>query len=468
MMDVRSVFSRLSISTRLALWYGLSLLFLLTVFVVGLYTVVHVGLHRTFDERLRHEAETVRDHLRAHGPDAHALSLSPSQRAAGPHKAFIRLIDGNGDVVTTSSSRRRRAFEPRLPATRTSEMRRHNWDGRAAQTLYLPIETAHSAARWVEVTKLESGLHRQLHELRWLLVLGILVGATGAVGIGYGLARRALRPVAELTDAAQSMMDRPTGTLPTDFGVKDELADLAETFNTLFRRLRAMVRRERRFRADAAHKMFTPLTAIQNEIDVSLRSERSPDAYRDTLERVRNHTDEVSSMLDRLMTLSRAEGRDEGPAAIQVNVTARVRTRVDRVRARAEETDVRLVVEGPDGVMLPVKPDHFDTIVDALVDNALKYTGEGGTVTVRVARESDCVRLTVSDTGIGFDRGDAERLFERFYRGDGAAEVARGGGLGLSVVKALVHSYLGTVSADSGGVGEGSTFEVCLPKANGA
>lgn len=463
-MDVQRILSRLSISTRLALWYGLSLIILLSLFVVGLYTTVHVGLHRTFDQRLRHEAETARDHLRAHGPDAHALSLSPSQRAAGPHKAFIRLIDGNGDVVSTSSSRGRGAFEPSLPATRTSEMRRHNWAGRAAQTLYLPVETAHSAARWVEVTKIESGLHRQLHELRWLLVLGILVGAAGAVGIGYGLARRALRPVAALTDAAQSMMDRPTGTLPTEFGVRDELTDLAETFNALFRRLRAMVRRERRFRADAAHKMFTPLTAIQNEIDVTLRSERSADAYRDTLDRVRNHTDELSAMLERLMTLSRAEGREEGPAATDLNVTERVRARADRVRARAKDRDVQLSVEGPEDVSLAIESEHLDTIVDALLDNALKYTRNGGRVHVSVHCEQNRVGLSVSDTGIGFDAEAADRLFDRFYRGEEAAEVARGGGLGLSVVQALVSSYRGTVRAQSDGEGAGSTFEVWFPK----
>jgi len=462
-MNLRTLVSRLSISTRLALWYGLSLLILLTVFVAGLYITVHVGLHRAFDERLWEEAETVRDHLMAHGPDAHALSLSTTEETTGPRRSVVRLIAANGEIIETNADRPARSFDPRVPSTRTSDVRRHSWEGRAAHTLYLPIDTPHSSVRWVEVTKLESGLHRQLHQFRWLLVLGILLGSTGAVGIGYGLARRALRPVAALTDSAQSMMDRPTGTLPTEFGVKDELSDLAETFNALFRRLRAMVDRERRFREDAAHKMFTPLTALQNEIDVTIRTARSRSEYQETLTRVREHTEELSGILDRLMTLSRVEQRSPGPAGERIDVTDRVRDRIDRVRTRARQKDVTLSLDLTETAWAAIEPRHLDTIVDALLDNALKYTGSSGRVNVRVQSDPEGVRLEVADTGIGFE-DDADRLFDRFYRSSGAEERASGRGLGLSIVQALARSYEGSVAARSEGAGCGSTFEVCIPR----
>jgi signal transduction histidine kinase len=455
-----SLLSRLSISTRLALWYGLSLLILLTIFVAGLYTSVHVGLHRSFDQRLRTEAETIRQHLQAHAPEAHALTVS-MDRTSG---AAVRLLDADGGVVHASPSKRTASLAPPPPAERVATTRRHTWNGRPAQTRYLPLETAHAPARWLAVTRIESGLHRQLHRLRWWLVLGILLGAGGAVGIGYGLARRALRPVAALTEAANEMQDRPTGTLPTDFGVEDELSALADTFNDLFRRLREMVARERRFRADAAHEMFTPLTAIQNEIDVTLRGDRPASAYRDTLATVRAHTNELSAMLDRLMTLSRAEARERGPATEHVDVAQRVQERTDQIRPRAHEQQVALSVEGGPADA-PIQPEHLDTIVDHLLDNALKYTPEGGRVQVTAEQEEGAVVLRVSDTGIGFEPDEAERLFDRFYRGTDADDQARGGGLGLSVVQALVRSYDGTVTARSDGPGTGSTFVVTLPAA---
>jgi signal transduction histidine kinase len=210
--------------------------------------------------------------------------------------------------------------------------------------------------------------------------------------------------------------------------------------------------------------MFTPLTAIQNEIDVTLRGDRPASAYRDTLATVRAHTDELSAMLDRLMTLSRAEARERGPATEHVDVAQRVQERTDQIRPRAHEQQVALSVEGGPADA-PIQPEHLDTIVDHLLDNALKYTPEGGRVQVTAEQEEGAVVLRVSDTGIGFEPDEAERLFDRFYRGTDADDQARGGGLGLSVVQALVRSYDGTVTARSDGPGTGSTFVVTLPAA---
>ena len=102
--------------------------------------------------------------------------------------------------------------------------------------------------------------------------------------------------------------------LPTEFGVRDELTDLAETFNGLLHRLREALQRERRFRADAAHNMFTPLTAIQSELDVTLRCSRSEEEYRDALHTVQRHTEPLSSLLDELMTLSASRRATTGPS----------------------------------------------------------------------------------------------------------------------------------------------------------
>ena len=315
------------------------------------------------------------------------------------------------------------------------------------------------------MTKLQSPIHRQLHALRWWLVLGILGGVGIAMLVGYGLARRALRPVAALTAAAQEMQDEPTGTLPTDFGVEDELTDLADTFNDLIGRLRNALQRERRFRADAAHNMFTPLTALQSELDVTLRNPRSRAEYRDTLRTVQRHTETLSSLLDELMTLSRIESCSEPPASVSTNATDCLRRRVERVRARAEAQGIALDWQAPGGVEVPVAVDDLSLIVDHLLDNALKYTPEGGTIAVAVApdRAADVVRLRVSDTGLGFDAEEADRLFERFYRTDDAEQWEEGGGLGLAIVKAVAERYGGTVTARSAGPQSGSTFVVRVP-----
>ncbi|MEF8795732.1 MAG: HAMP domain-containing sensor histidine kinase [Salinivenus sp.] len=315
----------------------------------------------------------------------------------------------------------------------------------------------------MEVTKLQSPIHRQLHNLRWLLLIGIGGGVAVAMLVGYGLARRALRPVAALTAAAKEMQSQPAGTLPTDFGVQDELTDLAETFNGLLRRLREALQRERRFRADAAHNMFTPLTAIQSELDVTLRNPRSEDEYREALQTVQQHTKTLSSLLDELMTLSRIEARDEQPAPSPLDMESRAEYWINRIRPRAEAQGIEVEWQEADSGHVPVSSEDFDLVLDHLLDNALKYTSEGETISVLVGRDGDEGILEVSDSGIGFDNEEAERLFDRFYRTGAAEQHANGGGLGLPIVKAVAESYGGTVSARSSGREEGSTFEVRFP-----
>jgi signal transduction histidine kinase len=269
--------------------------------------------------------------------------------------------------------------------------------------------------------------------------------------------------VAALTDAAQEMQDEPTGTLPTDFGVEDELTDLADTFNGLLERLRAALQRERRFRADAAHNMFTPLTAIQSELDVTLRNPRSEQEYRAALRTVRRHTDTLSTLLDELMTLSRIEARDDRTAPARIDVSRQVEDRIRRARhAHAEAASIAW--DGEAGIDAAVSPDDLNVVVDHLLENALKYTPEAGQVTVQVTTEDADAVLRVSDSGMGFDADAADRLFERFYRTGAAEQHAEGGGLGLSIVHAIVDHYGGTVTARSPGPNAGSTFEVRLPR----
>lgn len=463
-MRLRAFVPQLSISVRLALWYGLSLLILLTLFVVYLYTSVHVGLHQDFERQLRAEAETIRERMDfARATDAEPVSSNPSMQAA--YGTFVRVLSPGGRVLRKSSNFADRShFVSHPPDSSRPTFRGHTWDGDLARTLYLPLPKRSASERpaaWLEVTRLESSIHREMHRLGWLLAIGIAVGVVVAIGSGYGLARRTLRPVAALTEAARDIQDEPTGELPTDFGVRDELTDLAETFNAMLGRIRAAFQRERRFRADAAHKLFTPLTAIRSELDVTLRKPRSPEAYREALRAIHQHTETLTGMLDELMTLSEVEAVSKAGSAVPVNFTGRIQDRVQGFMARAQRRDIQLQCEELEESWVAVPSDYVNTLVDNLVDNALKYTPDGGDIRITLRTSGDAAVLQVKDDGIGFDSESADRLFDRFYRTAEADATAPGSGLGLSIVKAIAEGYGGAVAARNEGAS--STFEVRLP-----
>lgn len=463
---------RLSISTRLTLWYGLSLLLLLSVFVIFLYTSFHVSLHHDFERQLQRDETRLQEAVRiAHGEPVlqedealHSVAIQTD----GVAGAYVRLLSASGEVLYSSPNFGGHArFIPSPPDEVAPVVVGRTWQRTPARSRYAPLtDTRGQHVGWLEVTRLESALHDELHRLRWLLALGILLGAALAIGSGYGLARRALRPVAAITGAAQEIQADALGQrIPEEFGVRDELTDLAETLNALLERLDASFERERRFRADAAHEMFTPISALQSEIDVALMRPRAPGYYQETLSTLRGHVRRLADLVEGLLLLSRAEAGDHAEGK-QTDVSAVAQDLLRRFRAVADTRGVRLAGELSPGVHAAADPAHLEAVTDILLDNAIKYTPPDGTVTVSTCVEGSDAVLRVRDTGIGFSDAEASRLFDRFYRADAQqVQQSRGSGLGLSIAKAIVEVYGGEITSRSSGRDHGSTFEVHLPLA---
>ena len=459
--------ARLSISTRLALWYGLSLLLLLGLVAGFLYAGFHLTLHRDFDAALAAEADRVEAVLPSGGMPTAAPAAFVRAAEASPYA--VHLLAPSGEIVYGNG--RLPAVVPHAPGTDgadTDEAGYHtHGEPDPSRTLYEPIADARGqTAAWVAVTATESGLHREMHRLGWLLALAVLFGTAVAAASGYGLARRALRPVASLTRAANEIGPAERGArLPTEPGPADELGDLAGAFNALLARLDGAFERERRFRADAAHELLTPVTAARSEIDVALRRERDPEGYRAALTTLARHVDRMGGLVSDLLALSRAEtGQTPSSGTVDLSVLAeRLAERLDPV---ADAKSVSLDRDLGSGVVAAADAADMELAVGNLLDNAIKYTPPGGRVTLSVRRQDGEALIVVADTGLGFEASERERLFERFYRAD-APEVQGevGSGLGLAIAQRLAERHGGEVTATSDGPGAGSTFALHLPEA---
>ena len=473
MAETRNRFFR-RISVRLALWYGVTLLLLLSAFSVFTYFFFQQGQVRDFDQHLLHERMQLLPFVEVseQGPRFRGLDhlRSMAYQTSGTFGTFVRLLSAEGEVLYQSPNLDGRPLEVRLPQSPEERSVRHFWQGDGARTLYSPLSDSDGVLRgWLEVTGFEWALEQELYGLARALLIGILLSLVFAVLAGYVLARRALRPVSTMTEAADRIRATDlSARLPTRFGVRDELTELSETFNRMIERLEASFRRERRFTDNAAHELLTPLTTISNTIQIALRRVRDPEAYRETLRKVQTDVDEMSETVQGLLTLARMDRSEDLPRT-PLNLSALVTDHVDRFQDRAARQRIGLRDEIESDVWIQSDAGRVGDLLNNLLENALKYTPSGGEVVVRLAAAREEAHLTVGDTGVGFDPQESTRLFDRFYRSNLAAVQAQSGsGLGLSIVKAIAEAYGGRVSAESAGPDRGSRFDVWLPRLRAA
>jgi heavy metal sensor kinase len=303
-----------------------------------------------------------------------------------------------------------------------------------------------------------------------LLVIAPFFVLLAGVG-GWTVARRSLAPVAEMASRARSINAERLGDRLAVANERDELGVLARAFNDLLDRLEREFDRMRQFTADASHELRTPLAAVRGEAQVALTRDRPAPEYRESLEVILEETTHMSRLVDDMFTLARADAGDVRVDARPVYLDDLVAECCRATRALAKQKGVDLAAV-PAVAAVEVAGDEalLRRAIVNLLDNAIKYTEPGGRVRARASFETDGeaggeARVEVTDTGVGIDPGERERIFERFYRVDRARSRSEGGaGLGLSIVRWVVAAHGGRLELASE-PGHGSTFSIVLPTA---
>ena len=315
----------------------------------------------------------------------------------------------------------------------------------------------------IQVGRFEQPMNEQLRDLLVLLVLGLPV-AVAVAGIGgYALARRALAPIERMTAHARTITaERLHDRLPVD-NPDNEMGRLAAVFNQTLSRLEQSFDQMRRFTADVSHQLRTPLTAIRSVGEVGLRAGRRDEAgYRAIIGSMLEETDRLSVLVDRLLTLSRAETHQSTLTPDSVNLVELAEDVVGHLGVLAEEKGQSLSVDATGTTMAVADRVVLRQALINLVDNAIKFTPSGGHVSVHVASDNGIALLDVTDNGPGIPTGDRERIFDRFYRGDELA--ASGTGLGLSIAKGAVEANGGQLTLERSDT-HGTTFRIRLSRA---
>lgn len=299
---------------------------------------------------------------------------------------------------------------------------------------------------------------------RELVVLSTLGGLSVALLAVWLLAGRVLRPVRLLTATAEriarsrSFRQRvPTGA------TQDEMGRMAVTFNQMLGGLEEAYAMQQRFVANASHELRAPLTAIQANLELLERHRALPPEEREVAVReASREAHRLTTLVNDLLSLARA---DAGLALNRrrVELDGVVLQTVATVRHLASGR--RLEVETLEPVMVLGDEERLRQLVLIVLDNALKYTSSGGTVTVSVRREGETAAIEVRDTGIGIDANDLPHVFDRFYSADVGRSRDRGGtGLGLSIARWIVEQHGGRIAIESR-PDQGTTVTIAVPLA---
>jgi signal transduction histidine kinase len=306
-----------------------------------------------------------------------------------------------------------------------------------------------------------------------LLGAGLATLLAVAAG-GYWLAGRAMRPVQAITRAARDIGETDLSrrlNLPN----RDELGELAATFDTMLGRLDEAFRRQRQFTNDASHELRTPLTVVELELDRAMGRPGLPPEHLEALAAIRAEGAYMTRLVNDLLTLARAEAGQAPLNPQPLDLSDLVLEVVERLLPLARRQGIEIVVG--DLPPLPVSGDalYLTQMLSNLIENAVKYSAghahsitiDGGQSDVRQQRR---VWVRVADSGPGIPAEHLPNLFDRFYRvdqmraeqDDAADGVLRGSGLGLSIVRWAARAHGGDVRVESV-VGRGSVFEVWLP-----
>ena len=296
------------------------------------------------------------------------------------------------------------------------------------------------------------------------LVIAIAAAALAAIVASIALSTRLSRPIGRLAQASRRIASgRYAERVPVSSD--DEIGQLADSFNTMAAALETTERRRLQLVGDVAHELRTPLATLDGYLEGLEDGVIKPAAP--TWELLRGETARLSRLVNDLQDLWRAEAKQLVLKIEPVDVMALVSTAIERYTALAAERGIALRTEAdPTIPTVSADGDRLVQVIDNLLSNAIRYTGEGTEVTVRVRAPADSVTLSVADQGPGLTEEQRERVFERFYRADPARSRALGGsGIGLAIAKALVELMGGRIWAESEGPGTGATFSVALPTA---
>jgi len=462
-----------SLSFRLVTWYAgvLTIVFVLLGLLTFLFLrhYLEANLLDIQARRARQIAGTLVAHA-ARGSEAAMRSEVENLYAPEINDRFIRITRADGEVVYASAAPRAERFDPaRVPMLARddrSDSTRKVRSGSGSLLIAAVAATASDGTRYrVEVGTSGAGAEDTLRHVILMLVVGLPVAVAVAVAGGFILVQRALEPVERMAvKAAEITQHNLSERLPVTHG-GDELERLSVSLNHMISRLEDALRGSKQFVADASHELRTPLAVMRGELESLAQDARLARDTREALGSVLEEVERLAEIVESLFALSRLDAGEAGGEWLRFDLGELAATTAEQMSLLATDKNIRVDCHSTPGVTVVGDRARLKQVIVNLLDNAIKYTPNGGRIALSVRREGSHALLEVTDTGVGIPAEALPHVFKRFYRVDGSRSREQGGaGLGLSIVKSICAAHGAEVEVLST-PGAGSTFRVRQPLA---
>ena len=461
-----------SLAARLTAWYAGSAFCMVAVVTGCLYWALKHHFYTDEDVTLADQVQILRNHLE-HAPDLHAmLKEEVVEEMAARHFAqvYVRILDAHGGtMIETPGMADLLACEvfPRpAPDVLTLVEGRQALDSHG-DPFRIVSGLARISNQGIGTIQIALGNRYEQDLLAryrgWLAVLLILSFGASVTG-GYLLARSGLRPLRRFSTAISEISSARLDKRIAVAGLPAELAAVGESFNAMLTRLEDAFDRLRRFSADIAHELRTPVNNLRGETEVALGRARSPEEYREVLASSLEECQRITGLIDTLLFLARAESPQQDIVRDHVDLRQEAKIVAHFYGSLADEAGIGLKVEPSSEAAVRGDRTLLQRAIGNLIENALAYTARGGQITLRFGLIGDQVTMTVTDTGCGIPAEHLPFVFDRFHRVEQVRSHSGGHvGLGLSIVRSIASLHGGTASIASV-IHQGTSVTLSLPR----
>ncbi len=459
---------KLSIGSRLTLWYLAIFAAAQLLFGVTMWVALRQELYTAADDALKAQIEDLTNFLKSQkkkNMNVPKLREEASEAYDLEHSGdFLQIYDEDGNWIFRAPALVRNQFALAAPATiKHQSFRNVQLANQPFRFLTQRIEVNgrfYTVQTGVPTSQIVATLSLFRRYLLMLAPLLLLAAASG----GYWLSHKALSPVDALTRTARSIGGNNLGERLEKLATGDELQRLSDTLNEMLARIESAFLRVTQFTADASHELRTPISLIRTEAEIALRKSRGDAEYREALRHILLEAERTSSLVEELLSLARADSGRESLHLTLVDLCAVIPEIANEWQHLIEARNLQFTQQFPHRA-IPVLADRraLQRLLAILLDNAVKYTPPPGVVKIGLEVQGDKAVITVHDSGIGIAEPDQTKIFERFYRVDKARSRQLGGaGIGLAIAEWIVQQHHGSIAVQSS-VGKGSTFLIGFP-----